>query len=535
MIINNYTLEHLVNSLGALTGTEITDCFSQEKDVLMICFDTGRGEVYLQFNTNSKYCSLYMKSEFHRARANTTGLMPELSGEIVQGITLLPGNRIIRMSLINSKLYFLLYGSAKTNLVMTDTNNTIINSFKSSAELKGGNFSEPESRLRNFEDFAPDDSIFNALSKSSLMLGKYYAAEIIAKSGISPEMATGELTEQDKSRLAEHIRDYTEKLKKSNEYSIIETENKNVLLTLSGLSDYPKVIETHNDINKAIERRVVYSIKHDGFYRSYSQSGEKLKGLIRKLKANIVLYSDSSDAVEREKQYRQYAEVLSAQPNIKDKPGSSVDLDYWDGSRITVPLDPKLNIMQNSGRYFEKARKAKESVIHRKKLLPGLEKQLAEAESKLAELEQAHSMKDIEKIGNKGKTMQDNNDNSSKYKVFELAEGFTLYVGKSAANNDELTMKFAKPNDLWLHARGSSGSHCVLRAAKDEKIPKEILRKAAEIAAYYSKSRNAKYTPVAYTYKKFVRKPKGADTGSVTMQREEVIMVEPKLPEGETA
>ena len=122
-----------------------------------------------------------------------------------------------------------------------------------------------------------------------------------------------------------------------------------------------------------------------------------------------------------------------------------------------------------------------------------------------------------------------------KFRVFELDENYTLYVGKNAANNDELTMKFAKPNDIWLHARGSSGSHCVIKSKsnKNEKIPKIILQKAAEIAAYYSGAKNARYTPVCYTQKKYVHKPKNANTGAVVLQREEIIMVEPKLPKNE--
>ncbi len=91
-------------------------------------------------------------------------------------------------------------------------------------------------------------------------------------------------------------------------------------------------------------------------------------------------------------------------------------------------------------------------------------------------------------------------------------------------------MKFARPNDLWLHARGTSGSHAIIRLEKETKIPKEILTKAAEITAYYSGARNAKYVPVVYTYKKYVKKPRGANTGAVVISKEDVIMVEPKLP-----
>ncbi len=520
MVINNYTLLHIANSLGLIAGAEITGCFTQEKDVLMISLDDSREEYFLQFGAGSRYCSLFMKSGFRRARANSIDLLPELESETVQDIILLPGNRIIRMRLVNSIAYFLLYGSSKTNLIITDKENKIINSFKSAGELKGSQFSEPESRLKDFSLFGNDVSVMEALSKSSLMLGKYYAAELIRRMGINPGALPGDFTDGEKSKILERANEFIGELKNTQEYYILEAENKNAILSLAKLGNYPEIIETHTDINKAVERRIVYSIKHDGFYRSYSQATERLKGQIRKLRANIEMYSDSSDALEREKLYRHYAEALAAQPNSKEKAGSSAELDYWDGSRLVIPLDPKLTIMQNSGRYFDKARKTKESVVHRKKLLPGMQKQLHEAEAKLAELESAHSVKDLENIGNKGNKMQDRNEAASKFKVFELAGGYTLYVGKSAANNDELTMKFARPNDLWFHARGSSGSHCVLRSAKDEKAPKEIIRKAAEIAAYYSKSKNAKYTPVCYTFKKYVRKPKGADTGSVTRSEE---------------
>jgi predicted ribosome quality control (RQC) complex YloA/Tae2 family protein len=532
MVINNYTLDILTKSLCKLTGYEILECFTQEKDVLVICIGGGENELYLLFNTFSKYCSLYLKNDFRRARANSIDLMPELTGETVQGFSILPGNRIIRMDLINSKAYFMLFGSAKTNLIMTDSGGIIINSFKSAGELKGTKFDEPEGRLRKFEDFAADESIFNALAKSDLMLGKYYAAELLSRLNTNQEKLISEFSNEFIQEMLDNAQLLTDELKQSKEYYILEAENKNSLLSLIKLAAYPIIIESLRDISKAIERRIISAIKHDKFFRGYSQIAEKLKGKIRKLNANIALYSDNSDAVEREQAYRQFAELLASQPNIKDKSGDRITLDSWDGSRLTIPLDPKMNLLQNSAKYFDKARRAKESVVHRKKLLPGLQKQLADAEVKLAELETAHSLKEIENIGNKGNKMQDQNDNSSKYKVFGLGEGYTLYVGKSAANNDELTMRFAKPNDLWFHARGSSGSHCVLKATKDDKVPKSIIQAAAQIAAYYSKSKNAKYTPVCYTYKKYVRKPKGADIGSVTIQREEVIMVEPKLPEG---
>ena len=117
------------------------------------------------------------------------------------------------------------------------------------------------------------------------------------------------------------------------------------------------------------------------------------------------------------------------------------------------------------------------------------------------------------------------------FRIFTVDGGFEVWAGKSSKNNDELTMKFAKPNDLWFHARGAAGSHVVLKVNTGKGEPsKKAREQAASIAAYYSKMKNAKQVPVAMTEKKFVRKPKGAAPGSVAVERDKVIFAEPALP-----
>ena len=117
------------------------------------------------------------------------------------------------------------------------------------------------------------------------------------------------------------------------------------------------------------------------------------------------------------------------------------------------------------------------------------------------------------------------------FRIFAVDGGFQVLAGKSSENNDMLTMKYAKPNDLWFHSRGSSGSHVVLKVNSAQGEPsKRAIHQAASIAAYYSKMKNASSVPVAMTEKKFVRKPKGAPAGTVVLEREKVIFVEPKLP-----
>lgn len=76
---------------------------------------------------------------------------------------------------------------------------------------------------------------------------------------------------------------------------------------------------------------------------------------------------------------------------------------------------------------------------------------------------------------------------------------------------------------------GASGSHAIIPLNKKQIVPAEIIRKAAEITAYYSSLRNANYVPVVYTEKKYIRKPKGAKPGAVIVTRGKTIFVEPNI------
>ena len=122
-----------------------------------------------------------------------------------------------------------------------------------------------------------------------------------------------------------------------------------------------------------------------------------------------------------------------------------------------------------------KARKYKENVKHKVKQLPKIYEKYYQIKKKIETLNNIKDLKELNKFNNEikqvfGKQMNNQDQNKeSKFRQFDLGEGFILYVGKNAANNDELTMGFAKPNDLWFHARGSSGSHAVLPLGKDKK------------------------------------------------------------------
>lgn len=111
---------------------------------------------------------------------------------------------------------------------------------------------------------------------------------------------------------------------------------------------------------------------------------------------------------------------------------------------------------------------------------------------------------------------------------FVSPDGMTVLVGKSASDNDVLSVKLASPRDFWLHIASGSGSHVVVRNPDGlERLPRETQRFAASLAAGYSKARKGGQVAVHVTQCSEVRKPRGFPPGKVTLGRFKTVQAEP--------
>jgi predicted ribosome quality control (RQC) complex YloA/Tae2 family protein len=115
-----------------------------------------------------------------------------------------------------------------------------------------------------------------------------------------------------------------------------------------------------------------------------------------------------------------------------------------------------------------------------------------------------------------------------RWRTFEL-DGYEILVGRGARENDELTFRIARPADLWLHANGFAGSHVLVRAAGEAPtatVPRHVVERAAELAAYHSKARNARgKVAVSVCRAADIRKERGAPPGQVLLRRADTVRV----------
>jgi predicted ribosome quality control (RQC) complex YloA/Tae2 family protein len=120
---------------------------------------------------------------------------------------------------------------------------------------------------------------------------------------------------------------------------------------------------------------------------------------------------------------------------------------------------------------------------------------------------------------------------ASKGKPFRsvIVEGFEILIGKGDVENDRLTFEVGEPDDVWLHVGGGvAGSHVIVRNPQNVDVPKAVIRRAAELAAWHSKAREAGRVDVHVCSVRDVSKRRGAPAGEVMLRRWERVRVHPR-------
>ena len=237
-------------------------------------------------------------------------------------------------------------------------------------------------------------------------------------------------------------------------------------------------------------------------------------------------------------EYRKAGDLVLANLHTISAGSSSADLAGYDGNTVSVSLDPKHSPAWNAESYFKRYKKAKSGRDIITSRLKQTEIEQEQLYALMSELEQAGDLDDLQCIRTELEQQWYDRKRNVKGKAPAASpalplkkvefQGWDILVGKNAAGNDYLSTKIARAEDLWLHAEGLPGSHVLVRNPEKRDIPQAVFLKAAALAAFYSKGKNAEKVSVTYTQAGLVRKPKGAKPGLVTLAGRKSIMVKPE-------
>ncbi len=246
---------------------------------------------------------------------------------------------------------------------------------------------------------------------------------------------------------------------------------------------------------------------------------------------------------EEIKKYELYGKLLTANIYKIAKGISEISLQniFNDkAEKINISLDPSKNPAQNAQEYFKKYHKNQDAYKALKNKLEMTEDEIFYLEEKINEIKKSDTDEQLNEVKNilvdqnylhiktkiKKKLLKNKN---MLPKCFISSDGYEILVGNNDKENDYVTMRLARLNDLWLHVKQYTGAHVIVRnKTQCDIIPVKTIEEAALLAAYFSRSRDSSNIPVDYTYRKFIRKPKGRTAGLVLYKNEKTLFVTPK-------
>lgn len=562
MLTNYFTLRALTRELNStLRDSTLRAIFTQHKNEILFFFELHSGVAgdsttarTLTVSIDPKNNFLFLREGAFRARKNSVDLFTEATPATIESVDIHPHDRNIRLVLTTGLRFSLrIFGTAESNILLTDEHGIIRAAFKNTRQLSGKRLEVPShvdiqeiihdsDRFRSVLLHDHARSTFAALKSIAPLLGSTLAREILHRSGAEEKALLTHLESSD----VETIRLQTIGL-------FAETELPRSLIYFR--DEHPSLFSILPLSHHAGSRSEEFPTVNDGIrtfvlrsFHVHAIDAEK-KDLLKKINGELDRTERGLQAVEEElahaaraDEYEHIAKVIMANIQHLTRGTKAVDIEdpFHGGRLMNVVLDPKLMPAQNAEQYFAKAKKARivrEESFGRAEMMRTKRSRL---ETLLLHLDNCQTREQVEEF------KEENIDNLQAwnlvskesegeripFRVFKVVGGFEVWVGKSSENNDLLTTKYARPHDLWFHARGSGGSHTILRVGSGPTKPsKEAIHATARIAAYYSKMKKAHTVPVAYCEKKYVRKPKGANPGTVVMEREKVIFVEPGLPQ----
>jgi predicted ribosome quality control (RQC) complex YloA/Tae2 family protein len=513
MLANYFFLKHLSDALNIkLKNFFLEQCFSQEKDELIMVLRKEKEVQYLKISLKPNDHEILLLDQFQRARKNSVDLWTDLYGQEILNIHVFNQERAFNILFNNEIRFVFKFFGNKPNLLIYRGQTMLYifnNRLKADLGLEWQNLDKDFVFSKGlFEQNFPDiNSFFPILGKENLN----YAAELTADLNL----------EQAYIFYSNFIHELGSK-----SYFYICLKGEKVVLSQVPIA---QILFETDDIFNAQKQFSNFYFNITFFQERKSTLNQTLNKRKQKLKAYIFEKENSLSQIIQGIGNEKLGHLIMANLHQIKADAEEITLDnfYAENEKIKISLKKNISPQKNAEWYYRKAKNEKINIEI-------LEENLAMAKERLIflqkieeELFMAENHKQLSILDKKLSPKPVEAEIEELFKVFEF-EDYEIFVGRNAKNNDMLTLKFAKKDDYWFHAKDVSGSHVVVKKKPGQNISEEVAVYAATLAAFHSKRKTDSVVPVIYTQKRYVRKTKGLPDGKVLVDRYKTLMVSPK-------
>ena len=293
-------------------------------------------------------------------------------------------------------------------------------------------------------------------------------------------------------------------------------------------------VRKHFDtVNEMLDR---YYFERDSLDNIRQRSKDIVKFVrnnIDKSKFKIEKLTKELKATDKRDGFRIKGELIQANMyHIKKGDTLLKTINYYDNTPIDIALDPKKDAIENMEKYLTKFKKLRKSVPHIENQIQSAKDELSYFEVLLHQIESA-TLKDIEEIKEeledkkyiKKKQVKKKRKKTPNYDTYFDDEGVEIVVGKNNIQNEYISHKLARHNEVWFHVKESTGSHVVVR--KEFPLSETTIRTASQLAAYHSKMKHSSSVPVDYLEVRYLKKVPGKIGSYVTYTNNKTIYIDP--------
>lgn len=231
------------------------------------------------------------------------------------------------------------------------------------------------------------------------------------------------------------------------------------------------------------------------------------------------------DFLQAEK-WRHYGDLILSYGHLVDGNSDYLDCqDYETETTVSIKINPKKSAQENAAEYYSTYKKAVSG-------LEELEHDISKAKRDLLDLEATYEnlckepnpikLQQLLRKQTKPKQQIEKKRPGISYEI----DGWTIFAGRTANENDELLRRHVKGQDMWLHARDYAGGYVFIKNRPGKTVPLEILLYAGNLAVYHSKARKAGKADLYYTQVKYLRRAKNGPKGLVIPTQEKNLFVE---------